>query len=238
MRLQTSRTWGARHWAGLVSAAFLMLMALPVSAQNSKFQEGMHYFKIDQASAPATDGTVDVVEAFSYMCSHCNTFEPFINNWKNRIPENVSFTRIPVIFGRRTWELYARAYVTAEMMGVADEAHGPLMDALWKQKKIMRNMEELAEFYSDFGISADEFLATSQSFAVDAKLRKDQRLTQSYGVTGTPTMIVNGKYLVKGSEAVPNYDVLLQVVDTLVAQEMAAMASNQEASAETAAEGR
>lgn len=224
-------------WTGALSTALLALLAAPAMAQNSKYQEGMHYFRIDQAAAPSPDGKVEVVEAFSYMCSHCNTFEPFISNWKERKPEHVEFKRIPVIFGRRTWELYARAYVTAEMMGVADKAHGALMDALWKEKKIMRNMDELAEFYADFGVSEQEFLATSESFAVDARLRKDQRLTQSYGVSGTPTMIVNGKYLVKGSQAVPNYDTLLEVVDTLVEKEAAAMASNEEASPETAAEG-
>jgi thiol:disulfide interchange protein DsbA len=111
------------------------------------------------------------------------------------------------------------------------------MDALWKEKKVMRDIEELGEFYSGYGVSANEFVATSQSFAVDARLRKDQSLTQAYGVSGTPTMIVNGKYLVKGSEAVPNYDTLLDVVDTLVAQEVAAMASTEEVPAETAAEG-
>lgn len=238
MRTQFTNAFKRNIWGGAFAAAILMLLALPASAQNSRFQEGMHYFKIDQASVPEADGTVDVVEAFSYMCSHCNTFEPFISNWKDRQPENVKFTRVPVIFGRRTWELYARAYVTAEMMGVANEAHGPLMEALWKEKKVMRDMDELGEFYAQFGVSADEFVATSESFAVDAKMRKDQRLTQTYGVSGTPTMIVNGKYLVKGSEAVPNYDTLLQVVDTLVAQEIAAMASTEEVSAETAAEGR
>jgi thiol:disulfide interchange protein DsbA len=237
MRLQKMKTPFQNIWAGAVLAAVLTCVAAPAMAQGSKYQEGLHYFKIDQAAAPSQDGKVKVTEAFSYMCSHCNTFEPYISNWENRKPENVEFTRIPVIFGRKTWELYARAYVTAEMMGIANEAHGPLMDALWKEKKVMRDIEELGEFYSGYGVSANEFVATSQSFAVDARLRKDQSLTQAYGVSGTPTMIVNGKYLVKGSEAVPNYDTLLDVVDTLVAQEVAAMASTEEVPAETAAEG-
>lgn len=231
-----------KFWAGAFAATAMMLLAFPAAAQTAKYQEGLHYFKIDQAAAQPGDGKVRVTEAFSYMCSHCNTFEPFIANWQKRQPENVEFNRIPVIFGRRTWELYARAYVTAEMMGIAEEAHGPLMDTLWKEKKVLRSMEELAEFYSEFGVSASEFEATSQSFAVDAKLRKDQSLTQAYGVSGTPSMIVAGKYLVKGSKEVPNYDTLLDVVDTLVAQEAAAMATadagSEAAEAEAAAEGR
>lgn len=228
----------ANGWMGALVAATLLLPSTAVLAQNPKYQEGIHYFKIDQAAAPSADGKVEVIEAFSYLCPHCNTFEPFISNWLERKPEHVKFTRMPVIFGRRTWELYARGYVTAEMMGVAEEAHGPLMDALYKEKKVMRNMEELAEFYAQFGITASEFVATSQSFAVDARLRKDQRLTQSFGVSGTPTMIVNGKYLIRGGQAVPNYDTMLEVVDTLIAQEAAAMAGTGESSSEAAVEGR
>jgi len=226
-----------RGWVGACLAAILLLMSAPALAQNSKYQEGIHYFKIDQATAPAADGKVAVTEAFNYMCPHCNTFEPYISAWQEQKPEYVKFTRLPVIFGRRTWELYARAYVTADMMGIANEAHEPLMDALYKEKNIMRNMEELGEFYSNFGVTASAFVATSESFAVDAKMRKDQSLSQSYGVTGTPTVIVNGKYLVKGSEAVPNYDTLLDVVNTLVAREAAAMPSTEQAAPETAAEG-
>lgn len=227
----------ANALTGAFLAVVILLMAGPAWAQNSKYQEGIHYFKIDQASAPSTDGKIEVTEVFSYMCPHCNTFEPFISNWLEHKPENVRFTRLPVIFGRKPWELYARAYVTADMIGVADKAHSALFDALYKDKKIMRDMEEIGKFYSQFGVSAGEFVTTSESFAVDARLRKEQRLSQSYGVSGTPTMIVNGKYLVRGSQAVPNYDVLLDVVNTLVASETAAMAETAKAASETASEG-
>jgi len=220
-----------------ITVAFFALVASlvssPIWAQMSKYQEGVHYFKIDQASTEAPDGSIQLMEAFSYMCSHCNTFEPYIADWLTRKPEHVKFVRVPVIFGRQTWELYARAYVTAELMGVANDAHPSMMDALWKEKKIMRSMEEIGDFYSAFGVSASDFLATSKSFAVDARMRKDQRLTQTYGVNGTPTLIVNGKYLIRGSKAVPNYDVMLDVVDTLIAQETAAAAVKQQAEAET-----
>ena len=224
-------------------AAVFLLACGPAPAQQSKYQEGVHYFKIDQATPPATDGKVEVTEVFSYMCPHCNTFEPFIANWLEHKPDNVNFVRLPVIFGRKPWELYARAYVTADMMGVAEAGHGPLMDALYKEKKIMRDMEELGEFYSKFGVSATEFVATSDSFAVDARLRKEQRLSQAYGVSGTPSVVINGKYLVRGSQAVPNYDTLLDIVNTLIAQEVAAMPkaaaeTSPEPAGEAATEGR
>jgi len=222
-------------WAACLFIAMAIMVASTAYAQGSRYQPGVHYFEIDQAKAPDADGKIVVTEAFSYMCSHCNTFEPYISNWKSKMPENVVFKRIPVVFGRGTWELYARGYVTAEMMGIAEEAHGELMDDLWKEKKIYRNMDQLAGFYSNFGVTADEFEATSQSFAVDASLRRGQTLTQTYGVSGTPSMIVNGKYLVKAGPAVGNYDTLLDVVDTLVAREIAAAAASAPAPAEDAA---
>ena len=52
--------------------------------------------------------------AFSYLCNHCAPFEPYVQNWLASKPENVSFQRIPVVFGRSTWGLYAKGYVTRD----------------------------------------------------------------------------------------------------------------------------
>ncbi len=202
----------------LLLAAALLLSA-PVHAQSGSsvpYQEGLHYFLIEEGTT-APEGAAELVEAFSYMCIHCNTFEPYIINWLTRNADSVKFSRIPVVFGRQAWEIYARAYVTAQMMGLGDDAHVAMMDKLWKEKAVMRSMEELAVFYSTFGVDSKTFLATSISFAVDARMRKEQRLVQTYGVRATPTIVVNGKYRVAGSAAVPSYDVMLDVVDYLIA---------------------
>ena len=208
----------------MLAATLLLAMSGSVLAQTSaapKYQEGVHYTAIENAPVP-TGNKVQVVEAFSYLCSHCATFEPYISNWLKNKPENVDFKRIPVVFGRSAWELYAQAYVTAELMGVADAAHGAMMDKLWKEKQMMRSLDELGQFYANFGVDPDKFVATSKSFAVNAQLRKEQREVQTAGVRGTPSMIVNGKYLVSGNEAVGSYDALLDVIDYLVSLETAA----------------
>jgi len=213
-----------KNFARILTLAAALLVAAGVHAQGgaqAQYQEGLHYVAIEGAPV-RTSGKVEVVEAFSYLCSHCNTFEPYINAWKKRIPENVNFRRVPVVFGRGSWELYARGYVTAEMLGIADAAHTAMMDKLWKDKDIMRSMEDLAAFYSQFGVEAEKFLATSKSFAVDTQIKKDQLVLQSYGITGTPSLVVAGKYRVAGNAAVPSFDVMLDVVNFLVAKESAA----------------
>jgi thiol:disulfide interchange protein DsbA len=201
----------------------LLLGAPALQAQGAKpvpYEEGLHYTTIENAPA-GTPGEHELVEAFSYLCSHCNTFEPYLNAWKKNKPENVDFNRIAVVFGRGSWELYARGYVTAQMLNIGDEAHTAMMERLWTDKEIMRSMEELAAFYSQFGVDAEKFLATSKSFAVESRLSRDQRKVQEYGVTGTPTLILDGKYRVSPSPAVGNFDVMLDVVDFLIEQESA-----------------
>jgi thiol:disulfide interchange protein DsbA len=209
--------------ANLLVLVAVLVLGAQVQAQTGKaaqYQEGLHYFEID--GAPATiQQPLELVEAFSYLCSHCNTFDPYIDAWKQRKPDNVEFRRIPVVFGRASWELYARGFVTAQMLGVEDAAHAAMMDRLWKDKEIMRSMEDIAEFYGQFGVEADKFMGAARSFAVEARLKKDQQLLQSYGITGTPSLVLGGKYRVAGNAAVPSFDVMLDVVDFLIERESA-----------------
>ena len=202
----------------MVCVAALLLLSNVAQAQADKpvpYQEGLHYFLIEGAPAVSGD-TMKLEEAFSYLCTHCFTFEPYVASWKQRKPENVQFRRIPVVFGRGSWELYARGYVTAEMMNVPVEAHTALMDRIWKEKAIIRDMDELATFYSQFGLDKEKFISTSRSFAVDGKLRKDKSLVQAYDIRGTPSMVLNGKYRISANAAVANYDVMFDVVDYLI----------------------
>jgi thiol:disulfide interchange protein DsbA len=217
----------------LLSVAVLLSGA--VQAQTGSlvpYQEGLHYVEIEGASAGSSDEQ-ELVELFSYLCTHCYTFEPYMSSWKKRNENQVGFRRIPVVFGRAAWEIYARGYVTAQMMGLGDVAHSALMDKLWKEKAVMRSMEELADFYSQFGVTAESFLATSKSFAVDATMRKDQRQAQAYGVRGTPSLVLNGKYLIAGNAAVPSFEVMLDVVDFLIERESAARAESTALQSET-----
>jgi thiol:disulfide interchange protein DsbA len=188
-------------------------------AQEEPYKEGVHYFKINQLPAETDSDIVEVTELFSYACSHCNTFEPFVQSWMKRQPENVKLTRIPVAFGRRAWEMMARAYIAAEMMGIVEESHIGMMDAIWKERKQFRSLDELADFYSGFGVDRAAFIAHFQSFAADSQLRKSQRDVQLFGVTGTPSMVVNRKYRVTSSKDVRDFNVMLDVVDFLVAKE-------------------
>ncbi|MCW8924982.1 MAG: thiol:disulfide interchange protein DsbA/DsbL [Xanthomonadales bacterium] len=199
----------------ILLASVFVLCSQATMAQQDTFQEGTHYFKINQVSAPASDNSVEVTVVFSYLCGHCNALEPYIEAWAKRKPENVHLNRMHVNFGGAS-ELFARAYIVSEMTGVAKQSHPALMKAIWQEKKRFRNVDQLADFFTQFGLEKERFMANFESFAADSQLRRVERDVQIFGVTGTPTIIVNRKY------RVPNTARVWDVVDFLVARELAA----------------
>lgn len=205
----------------VIIAAALLLGSQFAMAQAEPYQEGVHYFKVNQMPAETDTDTVEVTELFSYACSHCNTMEPYVQSWVQSKPDNVNFNRIGVAFGRKAWEMMARAYITAEMLGIEEESHIAMMNAIWKEGKQFRSLEDLADFYSGFGVERSAFLANYQSFAADSALRKSQRDVQLFGITGTPSMVVNRKYRIQSSKDVRDFNAMLDVVDFLVAKETA-----------------
>ena len=210
----------------VILALGLLLGSQLSMAQQEKFQEGVHYFSLNQAPSQVDSDTIEVTEIFSYACSHCNTFEPFVQNWKKNKPANAKLTRIPVVFGNRSYEMMARAYIAADMLGIVEETHVALMDAIWKERKQFRTLDQLADFYAGFGVEKKAFLAHYQSFAADSQLRKDQRDVLQFGITGTPSLVVNRKYRIVTSKDVPGFEVMLDVANFLVEKETSTAAGS------------
>jgi thiol:disulfide interchange protein DsbA len=125
---------------------------------------------------------------------------------------------MPAIFNS-SWEPYARAYYTAESLGVLDQTHQALFDALHRDHLPMRTIEDLASFYAQHGVDKAKFLAASGSFEVESKLSRAQAIIKADGVDGTPSIVVDGKYRATGQSA-GGYPQLIELVDWLVQKEL------------------
>ena len=94
-------------------------------------------------------------------------------------------------------------------------------DALHRDKKPLRTIEELAEFYAGYGVDPKLFLSTAQSFVVEGKLAHGNDLVKKYGVQGTPSLILNGKYQFSATSA-GGFPQTTELVKYLVAKELGA----------------
>ena len=112
----------------LLLASLLVLAGQTALAQYATFEEGKHYSRINQASTPRADGKIEVIVVFSYLCSHCNVLEPYVEAWSAKQDDNVIVNHMHVNFGR-AHELLARGYIVSEMTGVVEQRHPAMMDA-------------------------------------------------------------------------------------------------------------
>lgn len=210
-----------RHFPRL----FLLLLALlpltACAADSAAPVEGQDYEAIAEPGpfAPLA-GKIEVVEVFGYPCIHCAHFEPLLEAWAARLPADVRFTAVPAAFGGH-WDAYARAFYAAEQTGVLKRSHADVFKALHEQRSLpVQNVSpnELAGFYANYGVQPDRFVEALRSDAVEQKVKNARAFAQRTQVPGTPALIINGKYLVRGS----TFDDQLRIASALIARERAA----------------
>jgi len=201
--------------AGLVATSTVFAADAPAPAA---WEEGKNYFLVDPPQPTASGDKVEVLEVFSYACPHCAHFQPTAEEIKKSLPAGAVFTYMPAVFNP-SWEPYARAYYTAESLGVVDKTHQDLFDALHRDHLPMRTIDDLAGFYAQHGVDKAKFLATSASFEVESKLQRAAQIVKADGVDGTPSIIVDGKYRVTGTSA-GGYPQMVQIVDYLAQKEL------------------
>ena len=121
---------------------------------------------------------------------------------------------IPVIFGR-SWEPYAKAYFVGLNLGVLEQTHQAMYDAIHIDERKMTNRQALAAFFTEHGVSKADFDSAYDSFDLQNKIRQGNRLAAQSQITGVPSMLVNGKYMVNATLA-GSSEGMLAVVDYLV----------------------
>jgi protein dithiol oxidoreductase (disulfide-forming) len=161
-------------------------------------------------------GKVEVVEVFSYACVHCAEFSPYADQLRKSLPPGVVFKLVPAPFND-TWVPFARAYYAAKKLGVLDQTHDALFKAKFEEQYPINSPDEIANFYASQGVNKDKFVAIENSPEVDAQIKKDLALIQTWGVDGTPTIVVDGKYRTANISTFPQ---LLKVTQWLVQKEL------------------
>lgn len=173
------------------------------------------YEEIRPAQPTHSGNKIEVVEIFWYGCPHCYTFEPYLQKWLSTKPDDVDFRHLPGILGA-AWTPHARAFFTAEKMGILDQIHEPLFAAIHKDRKRIFSDEEVKNFViSTTGVDGNEFSRIYDSKEIDIKMRQALISEQKYKITGVPAVVVNGKYLTNGTMA-KSYEGIIKVIDHLV----------------------
>ena len=175
------------------------------------------------------------MEVFSYGCPACNQFRPTMKKLKASLPANAQMVYLPASWqAAEAWPMFQRAYLTAQSLGVAEKAHDAMFEAIWttgelgisdpkngRLKTKLPTIDDAAKFYQRVtGVKPADFVNASKSFGVDLKMRQADSQITAMQVSGTPTLVVNGKYRVN-NENLKTSDEIIELVKYLVARESA-----------------
>jgi thiol:disulfide interchange protein DsbA len=210
---------------------------VPAFVEDPKWVEGKNYFRIEPAQ-PKVSNTdkVEVTEVFSYACPSCNNFHPLVGKLAASLPSYAQMSYLPVSFiPQENFPMFQRAYLTAQALGVAEKANDAMYDAVWKSKELsseradgqglkpmsdLPKIEDAAKVYAKFGVDPKEFVAVANSFSINTQVKRADQLVKAYGVEGTPTIVVDGKYRFDGPSA-GGYAQMVELAKYLAAKEAA-----------------
>lgn len=195
----------------LVLAIALSLVGLTAKAD---IQPGKEYELLAQFQPVDTGKKIEVLEIFSYGCIHCYHLDPELNKWVKTLPKDVAFRRLPAIFNA-SWAPLAKAYYTFEAMGLTEKLHGDFFNAIHEQHMRFDDDDAVFDWVEKHGVDRKNFAAMYNSFSIQSDALRSRNLTKTYGITGVPTLIVDGKYRTSVS-ATGSPARLMSVLDQLI----------------------
>jgi len=170
-------------------------------------------YKILSTPQPTSSGNkIEVLEFFFYECSHCEHLYGPLNAWEKKKPKDVDLQFIPVVF-RESSEPMARTYFALDSLGQSQRLHGEIFKALHVDNRDLHDEESISKFVGEHGVDRSKFDSAYNSFAVAGKLSQSSRMVLNYRIEGTPTIAVDGKYIITGLQPEETVRVLKEVIE-------------------------
>ncbi|MCP5236708.1 MAG: thiol:disulfide interchange protein DsbA/DsbL [Zoogloeaceae bacterium] len=179
------------------------------------FAQERSYNTLDPAQPTEDASRIEIIEFFHYACPHCRDFDPLLEAWLVNLPQDVSFKRVPAIWGNPKLKQLARLYYTAEATGDLHTLHGGVFAAFQSSKIPLDTEPGVRDWVASKGINADKFMAAYKSFGIQSKLSRAEQVARNYRIQGVPTMAVDGKYTTSAS-LTGSHENTLVVIDELI----------------------
>lgn len=214
-----------RRFLAYFAGALLLAGAFPAAAQTSAdgLRPNVDYIVLDPPlPVRAPEGKIEVLEFFNFSCPHCFRMQTPIANWQKEEKKlertDAVLIHQPVIFQSHGGH-YARAFHTMEALGLGDALFRKFFNAIHRERVLLNSRDRLAAWLEEkHGVEADKAAKIYDSFSVNAKIARDQRITQEYGVNSTPHMAVAGKYLMSPATS-GSLERMMQIATLLIERE-------------------
>lgn len=161
--------------------------------------------EIDVAGAPvrgAPMAPVTIVEFSDFECPYCGAAHPALKQVVREFDGQVKlvFMHYPLTEGHPHAMQAARATVAAGNQDKFWEMH----DLLFENQQALSE-EDLERYAQQIGLDMERFRADMRAEETQRKVEQDKALGRRLGVTGTPTIFVNGRRFREPPRALSDY---------------------------------
>ena len=196
----------------LIKQLFVSLVLLCATQVFAAPELGRDYKLVQPAQPTRSGNKVEVLEFFFYGCSHCFHLHPLLSAWEKSKPADVEMVYVPTIFNSAS-EPMAYTFYALELMGKQKQLDDALYNAWNSSITDLSDEAKIAEFVGQHGVDSQAFKDNYQSFSVQSKVMRSKQMTLSYHISGTPTLVVDGKYLITGLQPEATVKALSEVVE-------------------------
>lgn len=191
------------------------IAALVISASAQAQVLGKEYSQVSPPQPTDNQTKIEVLEFFSYGCIHCYRFNSTVSKWAAKLPADVEFKRIPVAFNRTPALNLSRLFYALEAIGELGRLDEAVFAAIFDKNVKLHDESTMKAWVAQEGVDAKKFADAYASFGVQSKAKRADQMGAAYKIEGTPTIAVDGRYLVL-TEGVKSYEDILVRADKLI----------------------
>lgn len=172
--------------------------------------EGRHYSTIANPVFEIGEKFI-VHEFFWYGCPHCLAFEPELHRWKKKLLGGIMVEQVPAIWAA-PMILHAKVFYLVETLPREnrEQIHTQVFNKiieLRKEKSIDVQKDKLAQLLAGHGVTREQFDNALEDEGINSKVKRAERMMKNSGIKSTPTLMVNGRYLVLNDTASDHGDI-------------------------------
>ena len=196
---------------GLALTSFAL--AGRASSQEIRARQNIEY-RLIPAQPVETGANIEVIDFFWYGCPYCNELQPALEEWIKKKPADVTVRRVPVIL-KDNWAPHARIYYTLDLLGEVERLHLKVYHGYHVEELAMSKPDVMEQWAAKNGIERRRWVDAYFSPEVDGRIARAFQATKRYDIQGTPSVVVDGRYLTSSSMT-PTVRGMIPVVDDLV----------------------
>lgn len=190
----------------------------------AQYEAGKDY-RVLETPLRTSSTAVEVTEFFWYGCGHCYNFEPYLQRFEATAPSDVRVTKSPAMWQGAMRE-HAKLYYALKAMDATNEQHMQVFTSILVERKRLTEVDEMADLVANMGLDANRFRSLITSFPVDSQVRMADSRQRNAEVTGTPQLMIAGKYVIGSTRDNPlTFEQMLEIAGYLIDKERTERAS-------------